>query len=52
MLADGKFVVYRDSMKSWEIPHENEPFSEEQANVIIEQVKKETNDNTVQISFE
>jgi hypothetical protein len=40
MLIDRKFLVYKDSMKTWEPPHENETISEEQILKIIEQVKK------------
>ena len=51
-LAGGKFVVYKNSMKSWESPHENEEINSEQILEIIEQVKKSVNENTVQIVFE
>ena len=51
-LAGGKFVVYKDSMNSWEPPHEDEKITNEQKLMIIEQVKKSINKNTVQIVFE
>lgn len=52
MLVGGKFVVYRDSMKKWESPHSNEKLSENEVEKIIEQVKQNVNEDTVQISFE
>lgn len=52
MLVDKKFVVYRNTMKSWEAPHEKEEVLEEQIENIIEEVKKNMNENTVQLIFE
>ena len=52
MLVGRKFVVYKDSMKSWEAPHENEEISDGQIADIIEQVKLSSNQNTVHIIFE
>lgn len=52
MLVGRKFVVYKDSMKSWEAPHENEEISDGQITDIIEQVKLSSNQNTVHIIFE
>ncbi|ARM72126.1 hypothetical protein LMxysn_0491 [Listeria monocytogenes] len=52
MLVGGKFVAFKDSMKNWEPPHENEKLSEKEIQEIIQQVKENTNENTVQISFE
>ncbi|AGL63077.2 hypothetical protein Nizo2753_2905 [Lactiplantibacillus plantarum] len=39
-------------MKNWEPPHEDEKLSEAEVQEIIQQVKQNTNENTVQISFE
>lgn len=52
MLVGGKFVVFKDSMKNWEPPHENEALSESEIQDIINQVQQSMNENTVQISFE
>lgn len=52
MLVDRKFVVYRNTMTSWEEPHEKEEVLEEQIENIIEEVKKNMNENTVQLIFE
>lgn len=52
MLVDKKFVVYRDTMKVWEVPHEKEEVLETQIENIIQEVKRNTNENTVQIIFE
>jgi len=51
MLVGGKFVVFKDSMKNWEPPNENEKISKKEVDDIIQEVKKNTNENTVQISF-
>ncbi len=52
MLVGRKFVVYKDSIKSWEEPHEKEELSDQQVAEIIEEVERNTNENTVQIIFE
>ncbi len=52
MLVGNKFVVYKDSMKMWDPPHQDEKVTVEQVINIIEQVKRNTNENTVQIIFE
>lgn len=52
MLVGKKFVVYKDSMKTWEAPHDNEAVSKEQIADIIDQVKLSSNKDTVQIIFE
>ena len=52
MLVGRKFVVYKDTMKSWEVPHEKEVVLDEQIESIIQEVKRNTNENTVQIIFE
>ena len=52
MLVGRKFVAYRDTMKKWEPPHENEKISKEQIKIIIQEVQKSMDENTVQIIFE
>ena len=47
MLVGRKFVVYTDTMKTWEPPHENEKLSKEQM-----EVQESMSENTVQIIFE
>lgn len=52
MLVGKKFVVYRDTMEVWESPHENEEVLDTQIENIVQEVKKNTSENTVQIIFE
>ena len=52
MLVGKKFVAYRDTMKFWEPPHEQKECLEEQIECIIQEVKRNMNENTVQIDFE
>ena len=52
MLVCRKFLVYRDTMKCWEPPHEHEKLLEEQIESIIQEVQRNMNENTVQIVFE
>ena len=52
MLVDRKFVVYRDTMKYWEPPHEHEKLLEEQIVSIIQEVQENMNENMIQIIFE
>ncbi len=40
MLVGKKFVVYRDTMKFWEPPHEHEELLEEQIESIIQEVQR------------
>ena len=40
MLVGRKFVVYTDTMKTWEPPHENEKLSKEQIEEIIREVQE------------
>ena len=47
-----KRQVYRDSMKFWEEPHQNEEITEAQIIDIIEKVKRNTSNGTVQILFD
>lgn len=52
MLVGGKFIVYKSSMTKWEPPHEKEIVTDNDIQNIILQVEKDTNENTIQISFE
>lgn len=52
MLVGGKFVAFKNSMKNWEAPHENQELSEKEIQKNIQQVKENANENTMQISFE
>lgn len=52
MLVGRKFVVYRDTMKSWEIPHEKEEVTDEEIENIIQEVNRNMSEDTVQIIFE
>lgn len=52
ILSGSKFSVYRDTMKSWEPPHDKEPLLEEDIDKIIQEVNTITNENTVQIFFD
>lgn len=52
MLVGGKFVAFKDSMTNWEPPYEDRKLSEDEVQEVIRQVKQNTNENTVQISFE
>lgn len=52
ILVDRRFVAYRNTMKNWEPPHENEKLSEKQIEEIIREVQKGMNETTVQIIFE
>lgn len=52
ILVGRKFLVYRNTMKCWEPPHEYEKLSEQQIASIIKEVQRSMNENTVQIIFE
>ena len=52
MLVERQFVVYKDTMKGWEAPHENEVVLESQIEDIIQEVKSNMNGNTIKIIFE
>lgn len=52
MLINKRFVVYKDTMKFWEAPHEKEELSADQVEDIILEVQKNTNENTIQLIFE
>lgn len=52
MLTSGKLVVFKNSMNLWEYPFEDEQVTEEIRNEIIKNVREQTNENTIQISFE
>lgn len=51
MLVGGKFVVYKDTIRFWEPPHQKEEVSKEQIEKIESEVKDNMNENTVQIIF-
>lgn len=48
MLVGGRFVAYKNTMKKWEEPHEDEKLSENDTKDIIRQIIE----NTVHITFE
>ncbi len=52
LLTGRGFLVYKDTIKAWELPHENEILTEETINEIIEKVNAKMDKNTVQIIFE
>ena len=52
MLVGRKFVVYKDTMKFWEAPHEKEEITSNQIVEIMNEVQKSTNENTIQLIFE
>ena len=52
MLINRTFVVYLDTLKKWEEPHNNQVITEKQIEYIINEVDKMTNDNTIKIVFE
>lgn len=52
MLVGRQFVVYKNTMKAWEEPHENEEVTQSQIENIIQEVENSMNKDTVQIFFE
>lgn len=52
MLVNRKFVVYKETMKFWEAPHDNESLSQKEIEDIILEVQKNTSENTIQLIFE
>lgn len=52
MLIDNTFLVYIDTMKSWELPHNNEKVTNEQVENIIKAACKMMDRNTIQLIFE
>ena len=52
MLINRKFIVYKKTMKYWEPPHEKEQITLNQLENIINEVKKNTNEKTIQLIFE
>lgn len=52
MLINRKFIVYKNTMKYWEPPHEKEQITLNQLENIINEVKKNTNEKTIQLIFE
>ena len=52
MLIGRQFVAYKNTMKAWEEPHQNEEVTQNQIENIIQEVKNNMNEKTVQIIFE
>lgn len=52
LLTGKRFVVYTDTIKAWEPPYNNKPFSNNDVQKIIDAVKAKTTKNTMQIIFE
>ena len=52
MLIDRTFLVYKDSMKFWDEPHDKEEISQNQIKKIIAEVERMSNENTVKLIFE
>lgn len=51
MLVGKKFVVYKNTMKFEEPPHETEQLTPNQISEIIAKVQNKTHDNTMQLIF-
>lgn len=51
MLAGRQFVAYKNTMKSWEEPHQNEEVTQIQIEKIIQEVKNTLNEKPLQIIF-
>ncbi len=51
MLINRKFIVYKNTMKYWEPPHEKEQITLNQLEDIINEVEKNTNEKTIQLIF-
>ncbi len=52
LLTGNRFVVYIDSIKYWEPPYESQVVTPEEICMIIEEVKEQQNETTMQIFFE
>ena len=52
LLINGEFVVYKDTMKSWEPPHNMEVITQEQIDDIINNAIKESNNFEMKLFFE
>ena len=52
ILINNTFLVYKDTMKSWEIPYNNEEVSDKQVEKIIKMACEMMDENTVQLIFE
>ena len=52
LLTGNRFVVYIDSIKYWEPPYESQVVTPEEICMIIEEVKAQQNETTMQIFFE
>lgn len=51
-MITGGFVAYKNSMKRWNSPHENELIDEEKKKKIIKEVEDYTKDSHMIITFE
>lgn len=51
-LINRKFVVYKDTMKFWEPPHEKEEITLEQLEEIMAEVQRNMDEDKVWIIFE
>lgn len=51
-LIGQEFLVYLNTMKKWESPHENEELTDTHIQEIIRAVKSQTNENTLKVTFE
>ena len=52
LLINGEFVVYKDTMKSWESPHNMEVITQEQIDDIINNAIKESKNFEMKLFFE
>ncbi|MBQ8044656.1 MAG: hypothetical protein IJ272_11040 [Clostridia bacterium] len=52
LLMDGKFVVYTDTMKSWETPYDKEMVTQEQVNNVIKEAIKVSSNFEMTLIFE
>ncbi len=52
ILLGGKFIVYKNSITTWEPPYDHEIVTTQQLNEIIKNIKAIENQNTVQLIFE
>ena len=52
MLVGGRFVVFTNTLKKWEEPHAEDPFTDSDVQTIIDTVRAMTSSRTVQLIFE
>lgn len=52
LLTENRFVVYLDSIKYWASPYGSQVVTPEEVNMIIEKVREQENETTMQIIFE